>query len=97
MLLQVSMQDIGQLPYFEVRRRSCPSPSGTCATSGPAQTVRPSPQADSKGAERSKAIDKAVPRIRERLRQKYGRMGNVDDARPGNIRPLARSAPPGLT
>jgi hypothetical protein len=105
MLLQVSMQDIGQLPYFEVRRRSRPSPSGARATSRPAQgcatiarrAARPSAQADSKGAERSNAIDKAVPRTLERPRPLYGRMGNVDDAKSGDIRLLARSVQPSLT
>jgi hypothetical protein len=36
MLLQVSVQDIGQLPYFEVRQRRRPSPYSVCATSRPA-------------------------------------------------------------
>jgi glyoxylase-like metal-dependent hydrolase (beta-lactamase superfamily II) len=49
------------------------------------------------GAERAKAIDEAVPRILERLRPKYGRMYNFDDAQPGNIRLLAQSVQPSLT
>jgi hypothetical protein len=34
MVLQLSAQDIGQLPYFEVRQRSTPSPFSVCATQG---------------------------------------------------------------
>jgi hypothetical protein len=49
------------------------------------------------GAERAKAIDAAVPRILERLRPRYGRMYNFDDAQPGNIRLLAQSVQPSLT
>jgi hypothetical protein len=49
------------------------------------------------GADRAKATDEAVPRILERLRPKYGRMYNFEDAQPGNIRLLAQSVQPGLT
>jgi glyoxylase-like metal-dependent hydrolase (beta-lactamase superfamily II) len=42
-------------------------------------------------AERQKLITEAVPRILERLRPKYGRMYNFDDAQPINIRLLAQS------
>ena len=48
-------------------------------------------------AERNKAVDEAVPRIIERLRPKYGRMYNFDDAQPGNVRLLAMSIQPSLT
>ncbi|HEY4152201.1 MAG TPA: hypothetical protein VGM38_02655, partial [Pseudolysinimonas sp.] len=48
-------------------------------------------------AGRNKAIDEAVPRIIERLRPKYGRMYNFDDAQPGNVRLLAMSIQPSLT
>jgi hypothetical protein len=47
-------------------------------------------------AERSKAVDEAVPQIIERLRPKYGRMYNFDDAQPGNVRLLAMSIQPSL-
>jgi glyoxylase-like metal-dependent hydrolase (beta-lactamase superfamily II) len=42
-------------------------------------------------AERQKLIAEAVPRILERLRPKYGRMYNFDDAQSINIRLLAQS------
>ena len=38
-----------------------------------------------------------VPRIMDRLRPKYGRMYNFDDAQPINIRVLALSMQPSLT
>lgn len=41
--------------------------------------------------ERQQAVQDAVPRIIERLRPKYGRMYNFDDAQPGNVRLLAMS------
>ena len=48
-------------------------------------------------AERARAVDEAVPRIIERLRPKYGRMYNFDDAQPGNVRLLAMGVQPSLT
>jgi glyoxylase-like metal-dependent hydrolase (beta-lactamase superfamily II) len=48
-------------------------------------------------AERRRLVDEAVPRIIERLRPKYGRMYNFDDAQPGNVRLLAMSMQPSLT
>ncbi len=48
-------------------------------------------------AERGRAVDQAVPQIIERLRPKYGRMYNFDDAQPGNVRLLAMSVQPSLT
>ena len=48
-------------------------------------------------AERQKAIAEATPRILERLRPKYGRMYNFDDAQPINIRLLALSMQASLT
>jgi hypothetical protein len=48
-------------------------------------------------AARYKAVDEAVPQIIERLRPKYGRMYNFDDAQPGNVRLLAMSIQPSLT
>jgi glyoxylase-like metal-dependent hydrolase (beta-lactamase superfamily II) len=48
-------------------------------------------------AERKKAVDEAVPKIIERLRPKYGRMYNFDDAQPGNVRLLAMAIQPSLT
>jgi glyoxylase-like metal-dependent hydrolase (beta-lactamase superfamily II) len=48
-------------------------------------------------AERQQAVDSAVPRILERLRPKYGRMYNFDDAQPINIRLLAMSMQPSLS
>jgi glyoxylase-like metal-dependent hydrolase (beta-lactamase superfamily II) len=48
-------------------------------------------------AERKKAVDEAVPRIIERLRPKYGRMYNFDDAQPGNVRLMAMAIQPSLT
>ena len=47
-------------------------------------------------AARNKAVDEAVPQIIERLRPKYGRMYNFDDAQPGNVRLLAMSIQPSL-
>jgi len=47
-------------------------------------------------ASRERAIGEAVPRILERLRPKYGRMYNFDDAQPINIRLLALSMQPTL-
>jgi glyoxylase-like metal-dependent hydrolase (beta-lactamase superfamily II) len=47
-------------------------------------------------AERARAVDEAVPRIIERLRPKYGRMYNFDDAQPGNVRLLAMGVQPSL-
>jgi glyoxylase-like metal-dependent hydrolase (beta-lactamase superfamily II) len=49
------------------------------------------------GAQRARAVEEAVPRILERLRPKYGRMYNFDDAQPGNIRLLALSVQASLT
>jgi hypothetical protein len=48
-------------------------------------------------AERNRLVAEAVPRIIERLRPKYGRMYNFDDAQPGNVRLLALSMQPSLT
>jgi glyoxylase-like metal-dependent hydrolase (beta-lactamase superfamily II) len=48
-------------------------------------------------AQRKRAVDEAVPQIIERLRPKYGRMYNFDDAQPGNVRLLAMSIQPSLT
>ncbi len=48
-------------------------------------------------AERARAVDEAVPHIIERLRPKYGRMYNFDDAQPGNVRLLAMGVQPSLT
>jgi len=48
-------------------------------------------------AERKDAVDAAVPRIIERLRPKYGRMYNFDDAQPGNVRLMAMAIQPSLT
>ncbi|HLH82979.1 MAG TPA: MBL fold metallo-hydrolase [Trebonia sp.] len=47
-------------------------------------------------AQRRQAVEEATPRILERLRPKYGRMYNFDDAQPVNIRLLAMSMQPGL-
>ncbi len=47
--------------------------------------------------ERKAAVDEAVPRIIERLRPKYGRMYNFDDAQPGNVRLMAMAIQPSLT
>lgn len=41
--------------------------------------------------QRQEAISEATPRILERLRPKYGRMYNFDDAQPINIRLFAQS------
>jgi glyoxylase-like metal-dependent hydrolase (beta-lactamase superfamily II) len=46
--------------------------------------------------QRRQAVEEAVPRILERLRPKYGRMYNFDDAQPINIRLLAMSMQPSL-
>jgi glyoxylase-like metal-dependent hydrolase (beta-lactamase superfamily II) len=48
-------------------------------------------------AERKEAVDAAVPLIVERLRPKYGRMYNFDDAQPGNVRLMAMAIQPSLT
>ena len=40
-------------------------------------------------ATRQQAVDEAVPKIIERLRPKYGRMYNFDDAQPFNVRLMA--------
>jgi hypothetical protein len=40
-------------------------------------------------AARQQAVDEAVPKIIERLRPKYGRMYNFDDAQPFNVRLMA--------
>jgi glyoxylase-like metal-dependent hydrolase (beta-lactamase superfamily II) len=48
-------------------------------------------------AERARAVDEAVPHIIERLRPRYGRMYNFDDAQPGNVRLLAMGVQPSLT
>ncbi len=46
---------------------------------------------------RKRAVDEAVPQIIERLRPKYGRMYNFNDAQPGNVRLLAMGIQPSLT
>jgi glyoxylase-like metal-dependent hydrolase (beta-lactamase superfamily II) len=48
-------------------------------------------------ASRAAAVDAAVPLIIERLRPKYGRMYNFDDAQPGNVRLMAMAIQPSLT
>jgi hypothetical protein len=40
-------------------------------------------------AARQQAVDEAVPKIVERLRPRYGRMYNFDDAQPFNVRLMA--------
>ena len=40
-------------------------------------------------AARQQAVDEAAPKIIERLRPKYGRMYNFDDAQPFNVRLMA--------
>jgi hypothetical protein len=40
-------------------------------------------------AARQQAVDEAVPKIIERLRPKYGRMYDFDDAQPFNVRLMA--------
>jgi hypothetical protein len=47
-------------------------------------------------AARNKAVDEAVPKIIERLRPRYGRMYNFDDAQPGNVRLMALAIQPTL-
>jgi hypothetical protein len=47
-------------------------------------------------AARHQAVDEAVPLILERLRPKYGRMYNFDDAQPGNVRLMALAVQPTL-
>jgi glyoxylase-like metal-dependent hydrolase (beta-lactamase superfamily II) len=48
-------------------------------------------------AARAAAVEAAVPLIIERLRPKYGRMYNFDDAQPGNVRLMAMAVQPSLT
>lgn len=48
-------------------------------------------------AARQQAVNEAVPRIMDRLRPKYGRMYNFEDAQPINVRLLAQSMQPSLT
>ena len=47
-------------------------------------------------AARQKAVEEAVPRIMARLRPRYGRMYNFEDAQPINIRLLAMAIQPTL-
>ena len=48
-------------------------------------------------AQRQQAVQEATPRILQRLRPKYGRMYNFDDAQPVNIALLAASMQASLT
>jgi hypothetical protein len=68
-----------------------------------AEPVRPAgPEAFTSGLvgewaeSRRKAVEEAVPRILDRLRPRYGRMYNFEDAQPINIRLLATSVQPSL-
>jgi hypothetical protein len=121
MLLQVAPQDIGQLPYFELRQPSCGGFLGTVRILlleldnrfglylyGRQIVAGGKPSRDGGNpfmsgtigewaAARNKAVDEAMPRIIDRLRPKYGRMYNFEDAQPGNVRLLAMSIQPSLT
>jgi hypothetical protein len=46
---------------------------------------------------RQQAVDDAAPKIIERLRPKYGRMYNFDDAQPGNVRLIAMDIHPTMS
>jgi glyoxylase-like metal-dependent hydrolase (beta-lactamase superfamily II) len=46
---------------------------------------------------RQKAVDEAVPKIIERLRPKYGRMYDFDDAQPFNVRLMAMDMQPTMS
>ena len=104
MVLQVAPQDIGQVPYFPQRRLI---PFGlylygrqVVAGEKPSRGGGNPFMSGAIGewaAARNKAVDEAVPQIIERLRPKYGRMYNFDDAQPGNVRLLAMSVQPSLT
>jgi len=48
-------------------------------------------------AARQQAVDEAVPKIIERLRPKYGRMYNFDDAQPFNVRLMAMDMQPTMS
>ena len=48
-------------------------------------------------AAREQAVDEALPKIIERLRPKYGRMYNFDDAQPGNVRLVAMDIHPTMS
>ena len=48
-------------------------------------------------AARQRAADQAVPKIIERLRPKYGRMYNFDDAQPTNVRLMAMAIQPTMS
>lgn len=48
-------------------------------------------------AAQQQAVDEAAPKIIERLRPKYGRMYNFDDAQPGNVRLIAMDIHPTMS
>lgn len=80
--------------HFSLYLRGRSIVSGQAADPGPGSMFGGLP--GEWAAQRKEAVEAAVPRVMDRLRPRYGRMYNFEDAQPINIRVLATSMQPSL-